>query len=63
MDAMRARPTPTVEDYLGAIYTLNRDQESVIGRRLADWLEGLSSDRHGHHSADDPRWVGYYGRR
>lgn len=39
MTAARGRPTPTVEDYLGAIYTLARDQESVIGRRLADWLE------------------------
>jgi len=33
------RPTPTVEDYLGAIYTLDRDGEAVIGRKLADWLE------------------------
>lgn len=33
------RPTPTVEDYLGAIYTLDRDGEVVIGRKLADWLE------------------------
>ena len=33
------RPTPTVEDYLGAIYTLSRDQEPVIGRKLADWME------------------------
>jgi len=33
------RPTPTVEDYLGAIYTLARDQEPVIGRKLADWME------------------------
>jgi DtxR family Mn-dependent transcriptional regulator len=32
-------PTPTVEDYLGAIYTLDRDGETVIGRKLADWLE------------------------
>ncbi len=34
-----SRPTPTVEDYLGVIYTLSRDGELVIGRRLADWLE------------------------
>ncbi len=33
------RPTPTVEDYLGAIYILNRDGETVIGRKLAEWLE------------------------
>jgi len=34
-----ANPTPTVEDYLGAIYTLARDHEPVIGRKLADWME------------------------
>lgn len=33
------RPTPTIEDYLGVIYTLERDKEPVIGARLADWLE------------------------
>ncbi len=33
------RPTPTVEDYLGVIYTLERDGEVVIGARLAEWLE------------------------
>ena len=33
------RPTPTVEDYLGAIYVLSRDGETVIGRKLAEWLE------------------------
>jgi DtxR family Mn-dependent transcriptional regulator len=33
------RPTPTVEDYLGVIYTLERDSEPVIGARLAEWLE------------------------
>jgi DtxR family Mn-dependent transcriptional regulator len=33
------RPTPTIEDYLGVIYTLERDREAVIGARLADWLE------------------------
>jgi DtxR family Mn-dependent transcriptional regulator len=33
------RPTPTVEDYLGIIYTLERDGEPAIGARLAGWLE------------------------
>lgn len=33
------RPTPTVEDYLGVIYVLARDGESVFGRKLADWME------------------------
>jgi DtxR family Mn-dependent transcriptional regulator len=33
------RPTPTIEDYLGVIYTLERDGEPVIGARLAEWLE------------------------
>ena len=33
------KPTPTVEDYLGIIYTLERDGEPVIGARLAEWLE------------------------
>jgi DtxR family transcriptional regulator, Mn-dependent transcriptional regulator len=33
------RPSPTIEDYLGVIYTLSRDNEQVIGRRLADWME------------------------
>jgi DtxR family Mn-dependent transcriptional regulator len=33
------RPTPAIEDYLGAIYTLDRDGEVVIGRKLAEWLE------------------------
>ena len=33
------RPTPTVEDYLGVIYVLNRDGETVIGRKLAEWME------------------------
>ncbi len=36
------RPTPTIEDYLGVIYTLERDQEQVISARLADWL-GVSA--------------------
>ncbi len=35
----RPRPTPTIEDYLGAIYILHRDGEVVIGRKLAEWLE------------------------
>lgn len=33
------RPSPTIEDYLGVIYTLERDGEPVIGARLAEWLE------------------------
>jgi DtxR family Mn-dependent transcriptional regulator len=33
------RPTPTVEDYLGVIYTMERDGEPAIGARLAEWLE------------------------
>lgn len=33
------RPTPTVEDYLGVIYTLRRDNEAIIGARLAELLE------------------------
>ena len=33
------RPTPTIEDYLGVIYTLERDGAPVIGARLAEWLE------------------------
>lgn len=32
-------PTPTVEDYLWLIYTLQRDKEEVIGARLAELLE------------------------
>jgi DtxR family Mn-dependent transcriptional regulator len=42
MEAVRVtdeRPTPTIEDYLGVIYTLERDGEPVIGARLAEWLE------------------------
>lgn len=39
MGTFRSHLTPTVENYLGVIYTLNRDGETVIGRRLADWLE------------------------
>ncbi len=32
-------PTPTIEDYLGIIYTLQRDGEEVIGVRLSELLE------------------------
>jgi DtxR family Mn-dependent transcriptional regulator len=32
-------PSPTIEDYLGIIYTLERDGEEVIGARLAGLLE------------------------
>ncbi len=32
------RPTSTIEDYLGAIYTLERDGEKAIGARLAELL-------------------------
>ncbi len=32
-------PTPTIEDYLGIIYTLERDGDEVIGVRLAELLE------------------------
>jgi DtxR family Mn-dependent transcriptional regulator len=38
-DRPHLRPTPTVEDYLGAIYTMERDGETVIGARLSEWLE------------------------
>jgi DtxR family Mn-dependent transcriptional regulator len=31
-------PTPTIEDYLGIIYTLQRDNEEVYGARLAEIL-------------------------
>jgi len=34
-----SRPTPRMEDYLGAIYILDRDGEPVIGRKLVEWLE------------------------
>jgi len=36
---MIQKPTPTIEDYLGVIYTLDRDGEKVIGARLAELLE------------------------
>lgn len=35
---MIQKPTPTIEDYLGVIYTLDRDGEKVIGARLAEIL-------------------------
>ena len=35
---MDKTPTATVEDYLGVIYTLQRDGEDVIGARLAEIL-------------------------
>jgi len=36
---MKQKPTPTIEDYLGVIYTLDRDGEKVIGARLAKLLD------------------------
>lgn len=33
------RPSPTIEDYLGAIYTLQRDGQEVRGSVLAEWME------------------------
>lgn len=36
---MKQKPTPTIEDYLGVIYTLDRDGEKVIGARLAELLD------------------------
>lgn len=33
------RPTPTVENYFGVIYALERDGETVIEAKLASWLE------------------------
>jgi len=33
------RPSPTVEDYLGVIYTLDRDEERVIAARLVESLD------------------------
>src|SRR4030065_2447886 len=37
-DQITKIPTPTIEDYLGIIYTLNRDGEEVYGARLAELL-------------------------
>lgn len=34
----KKEPTPTIEDYLGIIYTLIRDGDEVYGARLADLL-------------------------
>jgi len=39
MIKMIQKPTPTIEDYLGVIYTLDRDGEKVIGARLAELLD------------------------
>jgi DtxR family Mn-dependent transcriptional regulator len=39
MESKSSRPSPTIEDYLGVIYTLERDGQTVIGVRLAEWLE------------------------
>jgi DtxR family Mn-dependent transcriptional regulator len=39
MQEFDERPTPTIEDYLGVIYTLTRDGDQVISRKLAEWLE------------------------
>ena len=36
---MKNTPTATIEDYLGIIYTLERDGEEVIGARLAEILQ------------------------
>jgi len=33
------RPTPTVEDYLGVMYTLERDGETILSSRLAKWID------------------------
>ena len=37
-ETKRKFPTPTIEDYLGIIYTLHRDGEEVYGARLAELL-------------------------
>ncbi len=37
-DQITKIPTPTIEDYLGIIYTLHRDGEEVYGARLAELL-------------------------
>lgn len=39
----RTRPSPTIEDYLGVIYTLKRDGERVIGARLTETLNVSAS--------------------
>lgn len=38
MNELLTRPTATIEDYLGIIYVLERDQEPVIAARLAENL-------------------------
>ncbi len=35
------RPSPTIEDYLGVIYTLDRNGDRVISARLAQSLDVL----------------------
>lgn len=35
---MLNKPTPTIEDYLGIIYTLQRDDDEIYGARLAELL-------------------------
>lgn len=40
-DQITKIPTPTIEDYLGIIYTLHRDGEEVYGARLAELLTSL----------------------
>jgi DtxR family Mn-dependent transcriptional regulator len=39
MMAELERPSPTIEDYLGVIYTLERDGERVIAARLVESLD------------------------
>lgn len=39
MSIENQKPSPTIEDYLGVIYTLDRDGERVIGARLAESLD------------------------
>jgi len=38
-EIVHCKPTATVEDYLAAIYILERDKEAVIGARLAELLQ------------------------
>ncbi|RQV98729.1 metal-dependent transcriptional regulator [bacterium] len=35
---MENKPTPTIEDYLGIIYTLGRDNQEIYGARLAELM-------------------------
>jgi DtxR family Mn-dependent transcriptional regulator len=39
IESENSRPTPTIEDYLGIIYTLERDGQPVIASRLAEMLD------------------------